>query len=519
MASDVSRVLDVDRLGLATYFLAVIYMSLAISASFKLKRINKFINQWNSQKAFHHSVVIHLYVRAFSFGLLSLFSVLETHVWYTLEVILFTLPEFFIISTYILLFFHWLEIYIFSHEQFLINSRDTFSRRWKLAFAIFTCLFYVLLTTLYVVLAVRADVLQDQIFTLIEYSSAVANFVLPSISCLLLLYFGCALSGFPFASAMAKERVSKINTVFALWTFGRIARGVMLVISIEASWQQSLNSTYFAMFVMAILTLAEFFPLLTVLDWSVIGFLLLGEESEVLARGGESYGGLVGSDSFSANHDKQGWMIDMSELRFSPDALAQRATDSTFRGSWNGRPIAARAFRLNGLSASTTDELVDELVEASAVSHPNVVQFYGVSKANSTIYQIHEFMPRGSLAELIAHVRQPFSTFHVLRLSRDLCCGMLHLHSIGQTHGHLSSSNCLLDGSMTLKVGDVGVRKLKAYAEVVMLTERSVSAYSAPEVLRGLGSRSPLLSIPCFPSPALHNSKCSFLCLVLLLCL
>lgn len=65
------------------------------------------------------------------------------------------------------------------------------------------------------------------------------------------------------------QRVGKINTVFALWTFGRIVRirshqcscslsllclslqvrGALLIISIQDNWQQTLNSTYLSMVV------------------------------------------------------------------------------------------------------------------------------------------------------------------------------------------------------------------------------------------------------------------------------
>jgi hypothetical protein len=38
---DIQRILDVERLGLATYFLALVYGILAVSASFKFARISK----------------------------------------------------------------------------------------------------------------------------------------------------------------------------------------------------------------------------------------------------------------------------------------------------------------------------------------------------------------------------------------------------------------------------------------------------------------------------------------------
>jgi hypothetical protein len=97
--------------------------------------------QWNSQKLFHLFIGVHLYVRTVSFGLLCFFSLTQSNAWcepafarlcgpvysliavltaarrYPLSVMLYTLPEFLILTVYQLLFFQWLEIFVFSHEQ------------------------------------------------------------------------------------------------------------------------------------------------------------------------------------------------------------------------------------------------------------------------------------------------------------------------------------------------------------------------------------------------------------------
>jgi len=67
-------------------------------------------------------------------------------------------------------------------------------------------------------------------------------------------------------------------------------------------------------------------------------------------------------------------------------------------------------------------------------------------------------------------------------MTREIASAMLHLHSKNEIHGHLSSKCVLLDDNMAVKISDVGIRKIVAYAEVMMV-DRMATAFSAPEVL------------------------------------
>jgi serine/threonine protein kinase len=71
-----------------------------------------------------------------------------------------------------------------------------------------------------------------------------------------------------------------------------------------------------------------------------------------------------------------------------------------------------------------------------------------------------------------------------LRIARQLAEGMSFLHASEQVHGHLKSKNVILDSDMNVKIGDIGIRKIKSFMEV-MLLRRMASAWSAPEVLEG----------------------------------
>lgn len=127
-SGSVARIYDVERLGLSSYFLASIFFLLLVYSVRQLRRIHGVLGTaFEPQKLFHVFVTTHCALRFVSFTVLSIFLLLKTDVWYPGLVMLFTLPEFFILSTYVLLYFLWLECYVFSHDR---QSAQSTSVRW-----------------------------------------------------------------------------------------------------------------------------------------------------------------------------------------------------------------------------------------------------------------------------------------------------------------------------------------------------------------------------------------------------
>ena len=44
-----------------------------------------------------------------------------------------------------------------------------------------------------------------------------------------------------------------------------------------------------------------------------------------------------------------------------------------------------------------------------------------------------------------------------MRIAAEVAAGLLHLHSLGVTHGRLQPSAVLLDGTLTARLGDAGL--------------------------------------------------------------
>lgn len=139
---------------------------------------------------------------------------------------------------------------------------------------------YMLLSILYILLVLRSDQVEDSVVLIILWTTAFGNLILPAGMLMAALYFVLMMSGFTFSSELTRKRVVKMNSVFGIWTAGRLARGVLLILSILFQWQQRLNSLYLCLSTVSILLLTEVLPLLSVLNWSNIGLLLFGEGAQ-----------------------------------------------------------------------------------------------------------------------------------------------------------------------------------------------------------------------------------------------
>ncbi|XP_054609537.1 tyrosine-protein kinase Tec isoform X7 [Dunckerocampus dactyliophorus] len=144
------------------------------------------------------------------------------------------------------------------------------------------------------------------------------------------------------------------------------------------------------------------------------------------------------------------------------------------------------------------------------LSHPKLVQLYGVCSQQQPIYIITEFMEHGCLLDFLRRRRGSISPASLLSICLDVCEGMRHLESNSFIHRDLVSShtvsynfcksltvfskspsfvvqgarNCLVNDSLVVKVSDFGMAR---YVLDDQYTSSSGSKFpvkwSPPEVL------------------------------------
>ncbi|RLN87655.1 hypothetical protein BBJ28_00001133 [Nothophytophthora sp. Chile5] len=174
--------------------------------------------------------------------------------------VLFNLPDFLFVSSYLLLVLVWAEAFQSSRRHWF--SAATFRRRWMIFYLIFNGGLYLTQLVLYASLflydtnGIFQDEKQDRLSlvraitlrsrdlpTLIFYLVAAADLFLPLIIFSTWLYLTLSLSGFPFKSPSAKLRLKRV---------GRLLQSMLLV------------AVFFA---------AELTPIYLTLDWRLLAML------------------------------------------------------------------------------------------------------------------------------------------------------------------------------------------------------------------------------------------------------
>ncbi|XP_035898334.1 LIM domain kinase 1 isoform X2 [Anopheles stephensi] len=101
-----------------------------------------------------------------------------------------------------------------------------------------------------------------------------------------------------------------------------------------------------------------------------------------------------------------------------------------------------------------------EVAVLRSLSHHNVLRFIGVLYKDKKLHLVTEFIPGGSLKELIHDSGQPLSWEQRISFARDISCGMSYLHSMNIIHRDLNSLNCLVRENGTVIVADFGLARI-----------------------------------------------------------
>ncbi|XP_019533661.2 LIM domain kinase 1 isoform X2 [Aedes albopictus] len=101
-----------------------------------------------------------------------------------------------------------------------------------------------------------------------------------------------------------------------------------------------------------------------------------------------------------------------------------------------------------------------EVAVLRSLSHNNVLRFIGVLYKDKKLHLVTEYIPGGSLKELIHDSGLPLPWKLRIRFARDISCGMSYLHSMNIIHRDLNSLNCLVREDKTVIVADFGLARI-----------------------------------------------------------
>jgi hypothetical protein len=142
------------------------------------------------------------------------------------------------------------------------------------------------------------------------------------------------------------------------------------------------------------------------------------------------------------------------------------------------------------LTADRMTAMVAEIKLAASLSHPSVVQFFGVAWTNETDLQaLFEYMPNGDLRAYLSQ-NDPFAADWMadkLRLALDVIEALVYTHSFDPplAHRDLKSRNVLLSEDFRAKVSDFGCGRYGSEYDTIAADGVGTGRWLAPEILSG----------------------------------
>ncbi|XP_076336725.1 atrial natriuretic peptide receptor 1-like isoform X1 [Tachypleus tridentatus] len=187
--------------------------------------------------------------------------------------------------------------------------------------------------------------------------------------------------------------------------------------------------------------------------------------------------------SIGTSEDKLSMASEKHEAKSQIGDLTESTTHGIKIGLYMGIKVAVKTMKIQRLHVSRA--ILLELKQIRNITHENLVRFVGFCPDEPNVALLSEFISRGSLRDLLDNdvikIDWPFR-FSIIN---DIVEGLVFLHNspIG-FHGHLKSTNCVIDGRFMVKITDYGLLSLLAQVAPNSRPNPQTLLWTAPEHLR-----------------------------------
>ncbi|KAI3994981.1 hypothetical protein MKX01_019795 [Papaver californicum] len=191
---------------------------------------------------------------------------------------------------------------------------------------------------------------------------------------------------------------------------------------------------------------------------------------------------------FYMETDYLNYDISLNNLTFGKQ-IGRGSCATVYRGLWFGTDVAIKEL----FNFEYSEDLLmhhsfrQEVLLMKRLRHPNVVLFLGAVTSPQHLCIVTEFLPRGSLFQLLRrHTTTTLNWRRRVLMALDIARGMNYLHRYNPpiVHRDLKSSNLFVDKNWRVKVGDFGLSRLKHTTFLTTSTGYGTPQWMAPEVIR-----------------------------------
>jgi TPR repeat protein/tRNA A-37 threonylcarbamoyl transferase component Bud32 len=128
--------------------------------------------------------------------------------------------------------------------------------------------------------------------------------------------------------------------------------------------------------------------------------------------------------------------------------------------------------------------MLEEAKTLSALSHPNIVSYFGNVEAGGVTYLIFEFVEGETLRDVVV-ARGRLPARDAVKLLLPVCSALEHAHGRGIVHRDIKPGNVMVDQKAEVKVMDFGLARQAAESGAVETRVAGTPAYMPPEQYDG----------------------------------
>ena len=165
------------------------------------------------------------------------------------------------------------------------------------------------------------------------------------------------------------------------------------------------------------------------------------------------------------NNKSESAVLKKDELKVG-EMLGEGKDSHVFKSRWLGTDVAIKYYRTSAdkkqksmtETFSAMNSFSNEVAIMMGLRHPNIIMFMGFGLDDESQFIVMEYMPRGSLFDVLGSKDELDSTMK-RKFLNDILSGMRYIHERQPCilHLDLKTLNCLVDQDWTVKVSDFGI--------------------------------------------------------------
>lgn len=184
-------------------------------------------------------------------------------------------------------------------------------------------------------------------------------------------------------------------------------------------------------------------------------------------------------------------LIKGEDLQFGP-VLGTGGFGAVYRGTYLGREVAIKRLHIQDgqISPLQLEEFKKEAANLQRLRHPRLVSFIGAAVVPPSVCIVTEFMPNGSLYDLLHTRKHPMGVSERSLIAMQIAEGVdfLHGNSPPCVHRDLKSLNVIMDYSLNAKLCDFGLTQSMENTHISRRDNEGGSPrYMAPEIFDSKG--------------------------------